>query len=195
MDTIQPDILSRHAIPWHRLTVQDYHRLGEAGVLGEDDRVELLEGLLVDMAPIGPRHALVTDLLTELLVMAFAGRARVRVKNPVVLNDISEPQPDFAVVRRYEPGAPLAHPVPQDTFLLVEVSDSSLAFDRGFKLEIYAKAGIREVWIVDLTTNGVLVHRRPSGGSYQSVIRVEGAGILSVEALLGVTIRVADLFL
>src|SRR5271170_6532709 len=99
-DVYQTNILSRYQVPRHRLTVVDYHRLGTAGILGEDDRVELLEGQLVDMSPIGPRHALAIDALNELLVMAVAGQATVRVQNPIVLNDRSEPQPDFTLVRR-----------------------------------------------------------------------------------------------
>ena len=100
MDTGRTDILSRHRVPRHRLTLDEYHRLGEAGILGEDDRVELLEGQLVDMSPIGPRHALAVDALTELLVVAVAGRAGVRVQNPIELDDATEPQPDIVLVRR-----------------------------------------------------------------------------------------------
>ena len=194
MDTAQVDILTRYPVPRHRLSRRDYHRLGEAGILGENDRVELLEGQLVDMSPIGPRHAIVTENLNELLVTAFAGRARIRCQDPVVLNDGSEPQPDFALVRRPWRGYPHTHPEPDDIFLLIEVADSSLDFDRTVKLELYARAGIREVWIVDLTTDGVLVHRRPSGGGYGSMVRVEPPGVLAVEALPGVTIPTADVF-
>jgi Uma2 family endonuclease len=194
MDTAPVDIMARYPVPRHRLTRRDYYRLGEAGILGENDRVELLEGQLIDMSPIGPRHAIVTQNLTELLVTAFAGRAGKRCQLPVVLNDGSEPQPDFALVRRPWRGYPHTHPEPDDIFLLIEVADSSLKFDCTVKLELYALAGIREVWIIDLTTDGVLVHRRPSGGLYGSVVRVEGQGLLDVEALPGVTIRVAELF-
>ncbi len=163
MDTDQIDVLSRHPVPRHRLTVADYHRLGEAGILDEDDRVELLEGQLVDMSPIGPRHALAVDALMETLVLAVAGRASVRVQNPITLDGGSELQPDVAVVRRPWRGYPTAHPQPDDVLLLVEVADSSLETDSGAKRELYARAGIRQFWIVDLTTDCVLVHRKPSG--------------------------------
>lgn len=146
------------------------------------------------MSPIGPRHARVTENLTELLVQAFASRAKVRCQNPVVLDEGSEPQPDFALVRRSRHGYPKEHPGPDDIFLLIEVSDSSLDFDRTVKLELYARAGIREVWIVDVTTNAVLMHRDPSGGLYGSVIRLEAPAALGVEALLGPTIPVAEVF-
>src|SRR6185312_1090163 len=113
------DILSRHPVPRHRLTRDDYHRLGETGILGENDRVELLEGQLVDMSPIGPRHGLAVDALNELLVGAVAGRAGVRVQNPITLDDRSEGQPDIALVRRPWRGYPTAHPGPEDVILLV----------------------------------------------------------------------------
>jgi Uma2 family endonuclease len=194
MDTGHLDVLSRYPVPRHQLTVADYHRLGTAGILGEDDRVELLEGQLVDMSPIGPRHALAIDALTELLVMAAAGQATVRVQNPIVLNHWSEPQPDFTLVRRPWAGYPDAHPGPSDVLLLIEVADSSLDFDLGPKLELYARAGIREVWIVDLTTDGVLAHRDPDGGHHGSVLRVEPSGMLKVAALPAVTIQAASVF-
>ena len=123
-DVYQTDILSRYQVPRHRLTVHDYHRLAEAGVLGKNDRVELLEGQLVDMASIGPRHALAVDALTELLVMAAAGQAVVRVQNPIVLDDTSEPQPDFSLLRRPWQGYPDEHPRPPDVYLVIEVADS-----------------------------------------------------------------------
>src|SRR6476660_8332454 len=115
MDTGRTDILSRHPVTRHRLTVTEYHRLGEAGILGEDDRVELLEGQLVDMSPIGPRHALAVDALNELLVLAVAGKAAVRVQNPITLDDRSEPQPDIVLARRPWRGHPTSHPGPEDT--------------------------------------------------------------------------------
>jgi Uma2 family endonuclease len=195
MDTVyDTGILSRYPVPRHRLTRRDYYRLAEAGILGEDDRVELLEGQLVDMSAIGPRHALAVDALNELLVMAAAGRAAVRVQNPIVLDDNSEPQPDFTLVRRPWDGYPHEHPRPSDIYLLIEVADSSLEFDLGAKLELYASAGIREFWVADLTSNRFLVHRRPRDGRYASVAVVDMSGTVQVEALPDVTISVAQIF-
>ena len=188
------DILSRYHVPRHRLTVADYHRLGETGVLGGDDRVELLEGQLVDMSPIGPRHALAIDLLNRLLPAALGKQAWLRVQNPIVLDDASEPQPDLAVVRHPWSGYPDGHPRPPDILLLIEVADSSLGFDLGAKLELYARAGIREFWVVDLTRNRVLVHRRPHDGTYDSITAVDISGTLTMEALPGVTISAARIF-
>jgi Uma2 family endonuclease len=193
-DLDEQDVLSRHAVPRHRLTVRDYHRLGEAGVLGRGDRVELLEGQLVDMSPIGPRHALATDILARLLLSAVGERAWVKVQNPIVLDDTSEPQPDFAVVRQPWDGYPHAHPRPPDVYLLIEVADSSLGFDLGAKLELYARAGIREFWVVDMTANRVLVHRQPEGGRYAAVTVSGLSDTLQAEAMPEVTIPVARIF-
>ena len=176
MDTGHTDVLSRHPVPRHRLTLDEYHRLGEAGILGEDDRVELLEGQLVDMSPIGPWHALAVDTLIELLVIGIAGHAGVRVLHPIELDDATEPQPDIVLVRRPWRGYPTAHPRLGDIFLVI------------------ARAGIPEFWIVDLTTDGVLVCPNPGGDRYGSMTRVEPSGVLEVEALAGVTIPAAALF-
>jgi Uma2 family endonuclease len=194
MDTVDADILSRHAVPRRRLTVAEYHRLAEVGILGEDDRVELLDGQLVAMSPIGPRHALAVDALMELLMAAVAGRAAVRVQNPITLDGGSEPNPDLAVVRRPWAGYPGAHPGPGDVYLLVEVADTSLETDRGAKAAVYAKSRIPEFWIVDLTTDVVHVHRTPKGRGYELVTVVKRAGMLDVEGLPGVSVAASVMF-
>ena len=125
------------------------------------------------------------DALTELLVMAVAGRASARVQNPIVLDDTSEPQPDVTLLRKPWQGYPNAHPRPADVYLLIEVANSSLEFDLGAKLELYARGGIREFWVVDLTSNRVLVHRNLSNGRYNSITSVDTSGPLEVEALPG----------
>lgn len=122
MDAVNTtDIFSRYQVPRHRLTRRDYHRMAEAGILGEVDRVELLEGQLIKLPAISPRHALAVDALNELLVFAAAGQAVVRVQNPVVLDDISEPQPDFALLRRPWDGYPHDHPPPADMSGILQV--------------------------------------------------------------------------
>jgi Uma2 family endonuclease len=126
--------------------------------------------------------------------MAVAGRASVRVQNPIELDARSEPQPDIALVRRPWRGYPAAHPQPDDVFLLIEVADTSLDVDLGAKLELYARGGIRELWIVDLTTNRVLVHRKPGSDKYEAVKSVEPPGVLEVESLPGVAIPAGSLF-
>jgi Uma2 family endonuclease len=188
------DILIRHPVPRRRLSVAEYHRLGQVGILGADDRVELLEGQLVKMSPIGPRHALAVDALAEILITAVAGKAGVRVQNPVTLDDGSEPQPDIAVVARPWQGYPGAHPGPADILLLIEVADSSLETDKGAKVALYAKAGIRAFWIIDLTINTVHVYRTPSNGAYQSITTVPPSAMLALEELPGVRFAAESLF-
>jgi Uma2 family endonuclease len=150
--------------------VDDYHRMGEAGILHEDDRVELIDGELIERAPIGQGHAATVNRLTRALVMAFGERAIVSVRNPVRLDRSNEPQPDFAVFRPradfYETGE---RPGPSDTLLVVEVADSSLRYDRAVKLPLYARAGIGEVWIVDLHRRVVDVHLMPAGDGYATI--------------------------
>ncbi len=152
----------------HKLDVDDYHRMAEAGILGEDDRVELIDGALIDMGPIGQRHAAVVNRLSRALVMAFGERAIVSVQNPVRLNRFSEPQPDFAVFKpRADFYATGERPGPADTLLVIEVADSSIRYDRVVKLPLYARAGIPEVWIVDLRRRVVEVHRAPTADGYE----------------------------
>jgi Uma2 family endonuclease len=188
------DILSRYPVSRHRLSVADYYRLAEIGILGEDDRVELLEGQVINMAPIGPRHALAVDALTDLLSHALLPPARLRVQHPVVLDQGSEPQPDIAVVRRPWRGYPKQHPGPEDVLLLIEVADSSLAFDQGAKRILYARAGICEFWVVDLAADIVHVHRKPAGDGYTVIDKLSKDATLTIEALPGVTIPAEPLF-
>ncbi len=154
----------------HRLNVDEYHRMAEVGILGENDRVELIDGELIDMSPIGQGHAAVVCGLTEAFVLACTGRAIVSPQNPVRLDRTSEPQPDLAILRRradfYATGE---RPGPADVLLLVEVADSSLRFDRAVKLPLYARAGIAEVWIVDLNRRVIDAHGMPDGGGYRAV--------------------------
>ena len=194
-DTVQIDVLSRHPVRRHRLTVEDYHRLGDAGVLGVDDRVELLDGQLIDMSSISPRHAFVVGMLSQTLMSAVGERAWVRVQHPIVLDSGSEPQPDIVLAQPPTQKYRQSHPRPDDVLLLIEVADTTFEIDSGAKLELYAKAGIREFWIVDLTTNRVLVHRKPAGGTYASVQLVESAGTLDVESPPEVGVPVASFLL
>ena len=188
------DILSRYPVSRHRLSVADFYRMADAGILGEDDRVELLEGQLIAMSPVGPRHALAVDALNELLTRALSPTERVRVQNPVTLDDGSEPLPDIAVVRRPWRGYPGAHPGPDDVLLLIEVAASSLAFDQGAKRILYARAAIREFWIVDLTADVVHIHRKPMGDAYTVVTKLAPAATLTIEALPGIVLPAGPLF-
>lgn len=154
----------------HKLNVDEYHRMAETGILGVNDRVELIDGELIDMAPVGQDHAATVNGLTRVLVMACGDRAIVSVQNSVRLSRFTEPQPDVVLLRpradNYRTGA---FPGPADVLLLVEVADSTLRYDLGVKLPLYARAGIAEVWIVDLHRRVVDVHRAPAEDGYATV--------------------------
>jgi Uma2 family endonuclease len=177
----------------YRFSVEDYHRLVDAGILGEDDRVELLDGDLVVMAPISGPHRGVVDWLAMFHTDARRGRYNVGVQNPVLLNDRSEPQPDVAL---YRPALRNTHPEPEDIFLLVEVAASSLAYDLGTKLEAYARAGIHETWVIDVVGTELHVHRDPDqlNRRYRDVQTLRPGAVARVAAFPDVCVPVAGLF-
>ena len=150
-------------------TVGDYHRMAETGVLRPEARVELLDGQVVEMTPIGSRHAGCVNRLTRMLTGALGDRATVAIQNPAILDDFSEPQPDVAVVRYRADGYAGRHPGPADVLLLIEVMVTSADFDRDVKVPLYARAGIPEVWLVDLEAAAVEVYREPGEEGYAVV--------------------------
>ena len=185
-------LLSRN--PWvvrHPFTVADYHRMGEAGILSESDRVELVEGELVAMSPVGSLHAGTVNALTRLLIGAVGDRGIVSVQNPIRLDDRSEPEPDVAVLRPRADDYRTATPTPRDVLLVIEVSDSTLAYDRAVKAPLYALHGLPEYWIADLTGQKVEVHRKPEGGRYTDVSRAGASDTLEPVLLPGVSVPVA----
>jgi Uma2 family endonuclease len=182
--------------PWitrWKLDVRDYHRMGEAGILTEDDRVELIEGELVAMSPIGSDHSGGVNALTWLLVQGAGSRAVVAPQNPVRLSDHSEPQPDFALLRPRADFYRSETPTPADVLLLIEVADSSLRFDRLVKLPLYARHGIREVWIVDLAGQAVELCRGPGPDGYARITRAGRGASIAPEAMPDLALRVDDI--
>jgi Uma2 family endonuclease len=176
------------------ITVDDYHRMADAGIFGEEERVELLDGLLIAMPPEGPIHADVAGELVELFVRRLAGRAKVRPGNPLALDGFSEPQPDVALVRRRKERYLKAHPAPEDVLLLVEVSFTSLPYDRRRKLQAYARNGILEYWIVNCVDRRVEVYTDPHELGYASTKLVERGGSVAPGAFPDEVIQV-DAFL
>jgi len=151
-----------------RFTVAEYHQMAEASIFAEDDRVELLEGEIVEMSPIGRIHAAEVIRLTELFVRTFGEAVHVSVQNPIQLAEDTEPQPDMTLLRRRHDFYASAIPGPQDVLLLVEVADTSVAFDRQVKMPLYARSGIAEHWLIDLNQETVTVYRDPGPGGYRS---------------------------
>lgn len=166
----------------YRFTVVDYHKMVEAGILCEDDRVELIDGEILQMTPIGPRHLGNVDGLTELFVLGLAGKAIARVQGSIRLNLRSEPQPDLVLLRRQEDFYASAMPGPGDVLLVIEVADSSLPYDRDVKMLLYARSGIPEAWLMDLNGESITVHREPGPDGYRNVFVVRGSDHLSPEA-------------
>ena len=143
--------------------------MAEAGILGEDDRVELIDGEIVEMPPIGPGHAGSVDDVYEKLFRLFSDRAHMRCQNPIRLDPYNEPEPDVALVVRRPGGYREAHPTPSDVFLVIEVADTSLRTDRGVKMPLYARFAVPEAWLIDLEHEVMLIHREPSPDGYRLV--------------------------
>lgn len=150
------------------MTVEEYHKMAEAGILKEEDRVELLEGKIITMSPIGSRHAACVEKIDELLKRSLSGKAMVRTQNPVLIGNFSEPKPDVAGVKKKDNYYADQHPVADEIFLIIEVADSSLEKDRQAKLPIYAGAGIPVYWIVNLEKKELEVYQSPMGNQYFS---------------------------
>ena len=163
-----PDTLARH-----RFDVGQYRRMAETGVLAPDARVELLDGEIVDMPPIGPSHNATVDRLNRLLVTAVGERAIVRVQGSFELSGHSEPEPDLALFAPREDFYAAALPGPGDVLLVVEVADSTLARDRDVKLPLYARHGVREAWLVDIEGRRLSVHTDPGPDGYASARAAE----------------------
>ncbi len=172
-----------------RFTVEDYHRMGEAGILTEDDRVELIGGAIVEMSPIRDPHVRAINHLTEFLVVRLAGGdVTVSIQNPIRLSNDTEPQPDLAVLRGRDRGLAEA----ADVLLVIEVADASQVYDRDVKLPLYAAAGIPEAWFADLVADRVERHTEPSPDGYQQIALVGRGKTLTSTVLPGVTIAVDE---
>ena len=176
--------------PIHRLNVEQFHRMIEAGVFSDGDRVELIDGKMRDMTPIGPPHGSCTDSLTMIFASRLAGRAIVRVQGPLVVDDGTEVYPDLLVLKLRYDRYGKSNPTADDALLVIEVADSSLALDVGLKRAKYAAGGIRRYWVVDIRNRTVHDHRDPDrpGRRYrQSHSLTEGRLSVTIE---GIEIRV-----
>ena len=183
------------AVQRYRFTVDQYHRMDEAGIFSPDCRVELIDGEIFAMSPINPWHAGVVNRLNHRFVRGLGDRAVVHVQNPTIVDRHSEPQPDLMLLKPRADFYGTAHPTPSDALLVVEVAETSLAHDRLRKLPLYAKRGVSEVWIVNRRADAIEVFREPARGGYrQQLRRVRGEEIapaafpdlrLSVDDILG----------
>jgi Uma2 family endonuclease len=173
-----------------RFTVAEYYAMADAGILAENDRVELLDGDLIVMPPIGDWHAACVDRFTNTLPPRLQGRAIVRVQNPTRLNDYSEPQPDVMLLRWRDDFYQGGHPGPDDVLLLIEVSDTSVDYDRSAKLSAYARAGIPEVWIVTRQNRRIEAYTEPKASAYATVRHTGPGASIAPEAFPDVILEV-----
>lgn len=178
----------------HRLSVEQYHRMGEAGVLAPDARVELVEGELIEMAPIDSRHFSAVGRLTRLLVEATSTRACVSVQQPLRLDQYNEPEPDLAVLKPRADFYETALPMGTDALLVIEVADSTVAFDLRSKARLYAANGVPVYWVFDLPARLLHVHSDPHDGSYRSVRALTEPATLPVPGLVDISLDLSGLF-
>lgn len=164
----------------HRISVSDYHLMIEAGILTEQDKVELIRGEIIQMSPKGSRHAACMGKISEWLIPRLVGQAMIRTQDPVHLSDHSEPEPDLVIVKSRSDFYVEAHPDAEDILLVIEVADTSLAVDRSTKSSLYAEAGIQEYWIVNLPEQVIEICKSPQGQRYKEIRIAEPGDVISV---------------
>ena len=184
--------LPPHSPPLMRISCDRYHEMIASGGLREDDRIELINGYLVTKMSIGSLHSGMVNRLNRLLGRLFGDSAIVTIQNPVTIHEYSEPEPDVVVAKFREEFYADRHPYPEDILLVIEVADTSLAFDREAKIPLYASCGIPESWLVDLIHHEIHVFRRPDGAAYQETVVFRSGDLLPVPGSTE-TLAVAEL--
>ena len=177
-----------------RFTVAEYARMLTAGILSEDDRVELIDGEVRVMSPIGPRHAALVDRLNRILVLLCATSAIVRVQSAIQLNDYTEPQPDLAVLQLRDDFYAAAHPLAANVLLVIEVADTSINYDREERLPRYALSGIPEAWLIDLNQQVVEQYTQPRNGKYRNKLTLERGDTVMAQSVSELRLSVDSLF-
>ena len=176
----------------HRISVAEYYRMAEVGLLAQDAQVELIDGEVIDMAPIGSRHAAVVDRLARLLDRALGDSAVITTQRPLRLGTRSEPQPDVMILKPRADHYANAHPEAADVLLVVEVSDATLRYDRNIKVPLYAEHAIVELWLIDLNARQLHRFTNPSGSGYGTAASLQG-GSIGPAAMLGVQIDLGQI--
>ena len=189
MSTPAADLYRRH-----RFTADEYHRMGESGLFGEDDRVELIEGEIIEMTPIGSRHAGTVKRLLQRLSQSVGTRAIVAVQDPLALATRSEPEPDIALLRPRDDFYTTSHPGPADVLLLVEVAEASLRYDREVKIPLYARHGIPAVWLVDLAGRELTAYEQPAGEGYLQTRVITDLAEVALPGRSDLTVDLSGLF-
>jgi Uma2 family endonuclease len=170
----------------HRVTVLEFSRMGEAGVLDPDARIELIEGQMIDLPHIAPPHAGRIRRLKLLLIEAIGRRAIVSTQDPILLGGLSAPEPDLAILKPRDDFYTSAHPRAEDLLLLIAIADGSVRYVRERKLPLYARFRIPEVWLIDIRARAVWVHREPTEGAYRTSFQLDAPYRISPLLLEGV---------
>lgn len=176
-----------------KFTVDEYYRLGDIGVIAPDERTELIEGEIYKMSPIGCYHAACVGKISKIFYSLFLTCGSIRIQQPIRINDYSEPEPDVSIVHLKDNEYADGHPRPDEVYLVVEVSVTSLDFEQSMKLELYAKANIPEVWTVDIENDAVEKYTAPADGHYQSNVVLKKTDTLHVEAFEDKKFEVNDI--
>lgn len=176
----------------HSFTVAEYERMGQFGIFSEDDRVELVCGEIIEMSPIGKRHAACVGRLTQIIALLIQRGAILWVQNPILLNGYSEPQPDIVVLKPRPDFYEQSLPTPEDILLVIEVSDTTLEYDRQVKVPLYARAGVPEAWVVNLPDERIETYADPADGSYQTARSYTRGEELQASALASLRVSVAE---
>ncbi|NEQ38731.1 MAG: Uma2 family endonuclease [Okeania sp. SIO3I5] len=174
-------------------TVDQYYKMLEAGVFNENERVELIRGEIINMSPMGIRHSACVDRINELFFLRLVKSVIVRIQNPVRLNNTSEPQPDVSLLQRRPDFYETQQPQPENVFLLIEVSDTTIKYDREVKVPLYAENNIVEVWLVNLTERCLEVYRQPTANGYEIVQTFQRGETVTIQALPNVTFTVDEI--
>ena len=179
----------------HRITVDEYYRMGELGLIAPDARVELIDGEIIDMAPIGNPHMATVDRINKLLIHAVGDRAIVRCQGAVQLGDYSAPEPDFVLLAPRTDYYSTRRAISSDTLLAIEVSDTTLKYDSGRKMSLYARHDVPELWVIDVPKARLLLFRRPSGDKYLETSILEAPNTMSIEKLPGVVMDLSSIYI
>ncbi|GFZ99996.1 Uma2 family endonuclease [Okeania sp. KiyG1] len=174
-------------------TVDQYYKMLDAGVFTENQRVELIRGEIIKISPMGIRHSASVKCLAELFILRLAQTVTVGIQDPVRLNNTSEPQPDISLLQRRPDFYETRHPQPENVFLLIEVSDTTIKYDREIKVPLYAENNIVEVWLVNLTEECLEVYRQPKGNGYEIVQTFQRGETVTIQALPDVTFTVDEI--
>jgi Uma2 family endonuclease len=176
------------------ITADEYERMGEAGIFDESARLELIEGAIYEMSPIGSPHAACVAFLSMLLTRLYGDTNIIYTQNPIRLNDFSEPQPDVALLRWRDDFYRHEHPRPDDVLLVIEVADTTVETDRTIKLPLYAQAGIREVWLINLPDERVELYAAPVGGAYQTSQHYQRGANVQAQTVPDLAVSLNDIF-